>query len=363
MGGRTSSRLQIFPRAVWHRWLGSRTKPQDPRRILLAHNLLLGDTLMLAPLLAKLRQRYPHAEIACTVKPAFLPLFAGQPYGVKALPYNPRDAGTVKAIIKSGGYDLALVPGDNRYGWLAAAANSHWIRAFAEDKPSIKGAAVDETVPYPARPAAWADMNGLLVDGPEPRSYQSSDWPAPPCRPFDIPKRPYAVLHVGASTPLKFWPAARWRELADWLAGQGISVVWSCGPGEQAALAGLPRDGEGQYPGTLDLAQLWRLVADARLLVCPDTGIAHIGKLTGTPTVALFGPGAADIYGAGEYWRTVPYRAVTESPFPCRDQHRLFGREISWVQRCGRGLQECSAPRCMEAISEDSVRAAIGELL
>lgn len=363
MGGRTSSRLLTFPRAVFYRWLQPRRKPHLPRRILVAHNLLLGDTLMLAPLLAKLRQRYPQAEIACTVKPAFVSLFAGQPFGVKALPYNPRDPETVRAIIKSGGYDLALIPGDNRYAWLAAAAGCGWIRAFAEDKPGSKGAAVDETVPYPAHPAAWADMNGLLVDGPAPQAYTPADWPAPAYRPFAMPKRPYAVLHVGASTPLKFWPSDNWRELADWLAGQGMQVVWSCGTGEQAALEGLPRDQESRFAGSLDLPQLWHLLAGARLLVCPDTGVAHIGKLTGTPTVTLFGPGAADIYGAGDYWHNMPYRAVTVSPFPCRDQHRLFGREISWVQRCGRGLQECSQPRCMEAITPASVRAAIGELL
>ena len=34
--------------------VGRRTKNPDPRRILVAHHLLLGDTLMLTPLLAKL---------------------------------------------------------------------------------------------------------------------------------------------------------------------------------------------------------------------------------------------------------------------------------------------------------------------
>ena len=35
--------------------------PSDPRRILVAHHLLLGDTLMLTPLLKKLRTLHPDA--------------------------------------------------------------------------------------------------------------------------------------------------------------------------------------------------------------------------------------------------------------------------------------------------------------
>lgn len=363
MGGRTRSRLTIFPRAIVNRWFRARHKPAQVQRILVVHNLLLGDTLMLAPLFAKLRQQYPQAQIVVTVKPVFLPLFASMPYGIQAVAFSPRQPETVRALLADTGFDLALVPGDNRYGWLAAALGSRWIRAFAEDRPGLKTAAVDESVSYPSSPAAWSDMNGLLVDGPPPTSYAVADWAAPVATPFDLPQQPYAVLHVGASTPLKHWPAERWQQLADWLAGQGLQPVWSAGPGEGDLLAGLARPGQPTFPGTLRLEQVWHLVAHARLLVCPDTGVSHLGKLTGTPTVTLFGPGAADIHGAGDYWKNMPYRAVTVSPFPCRNQHKLFGREINWVQRCGRSTQECQEPRCMQAITIDAVKSAIQQLL
>ena len=51
--------------------------------------------------------------------------------------------------------------------------------------------------------------------------------------------------------------------------------------------------------GRADLAQLWHLLAGAALLVAPDTGVAHLGRVTATPTVALFGPGSAAICGRG----------------------------------------------------------------
>ena len=109
----------------------------------------------------------------------------------------------------------------------------------------------------------------------------------------------------------------------------------------------------------LSLTQLWHLLAGASLLVSPDTGIAHLGRVVGTPTVAIFGPGSATITGAGEFWRNARYRAVTVDPFPCRDQRELFKREIAWVRRCARTLAECPHARCMDAVSVDEVTAAI----
>jgi hypothetical protein len=53
---------------------------------------------------------------------------------------------------------------------------------------------------------------------------------------------------------------------------------------------------------------------------------------------------------------------VTVDPFACRDQPLLFKREIAWVRRCGRGLDECSRPRCMEAIDLAQACAAIVDL-
>jgi len=104
------------------------------------------------------------------------------------------------------------------------------------------------------------------------------------------------------------------------------------------------------------------LLANARMLVAPDTGVAHLGRVVGVPTVALFGPGSATVSGAGEFWRDAPYRAITVDPFPCRDQRILFRREISWVRRCARTLAECPEPRCMQAISIAAVTEAIEQL-
>ena len=361
---RFAGRVRVVARALVRRvsTLGRRKAPREPRRILIAHHLLLGDTLMLTSLLAKLRARHPAADIVMALPEAFEPLYRSAPYGVRALGWDPRVPAR-SALWRERGFDLAFVPGDNRVSWLAQALGSRWIVGFDGDRPARKSWPIDELRRYPDAPAAWTDMVATLSEGPPPAPYARGDWSDPAADPFELPRGRYAVLHVGASTPLKRWEPDKWRALAEWLAERGIAPVWSAGRGEEAIVRECDPDARHlSYAGALALPQLWRLLADAALLVAPDTGVAHLGRVVSVPTVALFGPGSALISGAGHFWRDAPFRAVTVDPFACRDQRVLFKREIAWVRRCGRGIAECPRPRCMEAIDLAQACAAIVEL-
>lgn len=345
----------------------SRLKPRahggEARRILVAHNLLLGDTLMLTPLLAKLHRNDPGAEVTLLASPSAAALYQHRPYGVRALAFRPADSATTRALLDEAPFDLAFAVGDNRYSWLAAAMGARRVVAHAGDRPATKDWFVDEKRAYGQRPAAWGDMVAELADGPSPPPYAKGDWPAPAARPFELPTAPYAVLHVGGSTALKHWLPERWRALAQALQSRGLAVAWSAGRGEESLVAAADPEGRHtSYAGRLDLPQLLHLVAGARVMVSPDTGVAHLGRIAWTPTITLFGPGSATLAGRGSFWRDTPWRAVGRDPFPCRDQRLLFRREIDWVRRCGRTVEECPEPRCMHAIEVDEVLAAAVEL-
>jgi ADP-heptose:LPS heptosyltransferase len=370
---RLPGRIRIFARAV-PRLLGKpwRRRPAAVQRILIAHHLLLGDTLLLTPLIAKLRAQYPAAHIALACPKAIVPLYEGQPFGVSVVPFDPRDVDTVKALLSAGPFDLGFVLGDNRHSWLALAAGCRWIVAHAGDVPAWKNWPVDQSVPYPDALAAWADLATGLIDGPPPRAYRRTDWPAPrhvALPDADLLTRAYVVLHPGASTEVKRWPDARWRELAKRVEALGYLPVWSGGPGESELIRTI--DPDPHHPdlaGRVGLGELWHLFAGARAVVCPDTGVAHLGRLVGVPTVALFGPGNAQIHGAGRYWSEVPFVAVTIADMPCRDQPRIFRREVAWVRRCDRNSATCVAWKgdhadCMGRISVDAVYDALQNVL
>ncbi|HYD58127.1 MAG TPA: glycosyltransferase family 9 protein [Burkholderiales bacterium] len=318
-------------RALLHR-PRRRAPPAEPRDILVVATLLIGDGLLLAPLLAKLHHRFPNAAIRVTVGAPVVPLFAGRPYGAQAAAFNPRDGRTLAALQAWPAPDLAFVPGDNRYSWLAAALGARWIVAFEGDRPAYKSWPVDETVAFPREPAAWHDIAAALVPGAPPPPYRAGDWPAVPCTPFDRPQGRYAVLHVEASHPSKHWAPGKWRELATLLADVGIQPVWSAGPKGEPLIRSI--DSQGAFAALghrLDLAQLWNLVADASLLVCPDTGVSHMGKLTGTPTVTLYGPRSATLFGRGEFFRDAPFRELVDADIPARAQQGLFKRRLEWL--------------------------------
>lgn len=362
MGERFRTRALVTAHAF-----ASRLKPRgargEVRRVLIAHNLLLGDTLMLTPLLAKLRHVHPASEITLLASPAAVPLYERRPYGVRVLRFKPSDSSTARALLREPPFDLAFVAGDNRYSWLAAAMGARHVVAHSGDSPPSKDWFVDEKRAYSTSPTAWGDMMAALADGPPPPPYARGDWEAPPARPFEPPRGPYAVLHVGGSTPLKHWLPERWSELARRLGEHGMEVAWSAGRGEESLVAAAdPQGRHRSYAGSLDLAQLWHLVAGARVLASPDTGVAHLGRITWTPTVTLFGPGSAVLAGTGSFWRETPWRAIGRDPFPCRDQRFLFRRELDWVRRCGRTTAECPEPRCMHAISVEEVLAAAREV-
>jgi hypothetical protein len=83
----------------------------------------------------------------------------------------------------------------------------------------------------------------------------------------------------------------------------------------------------------------------------------------GAPTLTLFGPGSAVVFGKGEFWRDSPYAALTIDPFPCRDQRLLFKRELAWLRHCRRRPGECSQPRCMQALLPEAVMARADTLM
>jgi hypothetical protein len=97
------------------------------------------------------------------------------------------------------------------------------------------------------------------------------------------------LIHPGAAFAARRWP--HWGEVAAGLDGEG-DVVATAGPGEPD-LPGVP---------TLrgDIAWMASLVAHARLLLCADTGVAHLASAFGTPSVVLFGPVSPHEWGPPE---------------------------------------------------------------
>ncbi|OOC53522.1 glycosyl transferase [Nocardiopsis sinuspersici] len=130
------------------------------------------------------------------------------------------------------------------------------------------------------RPPEWADRSG----------------PGDPVVAGDT-----AVVHPGAASESRRWPAERFARVAAHLAASGLRVVVT-GSEREAALAERVAEAAGIGPravlaGRTSLDLLARLVAGARLVVCGDTGVGHLSTAYGTPSVRLFGPVPPRLWG------------------------------------------------------------------
>lgn len=147
------------------------------------------------------------------------------------------------------------------------------------------------------------------------------------------------LVHPGAASPARRWPAERWARVAGAELAAGRSVVVTAGPGEEALAArvatrarrvaaggagrapasGLAAGGAGGAPGEPDESLpgwcehdpcwpltvarppdvLWlaALVGAAGRVACGDTGVAHLATALGTPSVVLFGPVPPSAWG------------------------------------------------------------------
>ena len=131
----------------------------------------------------------------------------------------------------------------------------------------------------------------------------------------------YAVLHPGASAPARSWPVERWGELARRLLVAGRAVVVTGGASERERCAAVVAQAAGAVDrsGSTGLDDLARLVAGAALLVCGDTGVAHLATACRTPSVVLFGPSRPSEWGPavdGPLHRVVWHPEVPSSANP-----------------------------------------------
>ncbi|MGY1724472.1 glycosyltransferase family 9 protein [Blastococcus sp. SYSU DS0533] len=115
------------------------------------------------------------------------------------------------------------------------------------------------------------------------------------------PVRGAAVVHPGAAFEGRRWPADRFAAVARHLAGCGHDVRITGGPAEVelarsvAEAAGLP--GTAVLAGRTTSLELAAVVAAARLVVCGDTGVAHLATAYRRPSVVLFGPVSPALWG------------------------------------------------------------------
>ena len=144
------------------------------------------------------------------------------------------------------------------------------------------------------------------------------------------------------------WPLERYRSVCEHLVSQHGCRVIVTGAGTDrereyaAALTSI--DGVTSIVGDSGLKELVAVFAAARLVICPDSGPAHMATAVGTPVIGLYATSNPD--------RTGPYtgRELTVNRYPDAVE-RFLGKSVSEL----RWGQRVRHPDAMELITIDDV--------
>jgi ADP-heptose:LPS heptosyltransferase len=282
-----------------------------PRRVAILRALQLGDLLCAVPALRAFRAAWPGAEIVLIGLP-WAREFVGRFHhlldgfrefpGYPGLPERPVDVPGVLAFLaamQADGFDLAI--------------QLHGSGPFVNDLVALLGARraagfvlpggycpdPEFFRPWPEhgleihRLLALVEFLGLPAQGEHLEfPLDHADWQAlhaiEGTRGLD--QADYVCVHPGASVPERCWPAERFAAVARALARDGVRIVVTGSAGEAdlthrvAELAGVPCL---DLAGRTGLGVLGALLSRSRLLVCNDTGVAHIAAALHVPSAIV----------------------------------------------------------------------------
>jgi heptosyltransferase-1 len=333
----------------------------QPVHILIVKTSAIGDVIHTLPALHALRRHYPQAHISWLIEEAAADIVAGHPeldrllvskrkQWVQALRRGPQRLRAWRELwafireLRDTRYDLLIdFQGLLKSGMLVAASRAVRKVGFGRgmEHAECSYLFLNEKVP-PVDMSIRTDevVFNLPISQEHFRQIESllrSRGIADPSR--VVPINPQATW------PTKLWDNAGFAQVADWIIGQGLQVVFTGGKGDRQVIDEIIA--RMQHPavslaGDTTLKTLAALYRRAPLVISTDTGPMHIAAAVGTPVVAVFGSTAP--------WRTGPYG----------ERHQIVRLDLP----CSPCLKrECDHRRCMNDLAPEQVISAVKRLL
>ncbi len=331
------------------------------RRVLLISATALGDTLFSTPAIRALKQRFPAWELEVLGHRVFGTILAHNPYISRLWAYPGRNRRLFQLVrdLRDRRYDLVIIlHGNDPEATMAAhftgapfiigSAGSSLALAYAAavtapadplthaierrlDYVRLLGAdTADKRMDLFLTPAELAQAEGLLI------------------RHFGAAPALLLALHPTGSDPYKWWPAASFIELGNYLYEHyRAPLLIISGAKDRSAAEAIAARLKGPSlvtGGRFPLRTVAALLSRGRLLVANDSGPLHLGLALKVPTIALIGadhPSRIGPYGV-EWGASLHKREEVCALEPCR-------------------LKKCPENRCLTAIEVAEVVKLIKE--
>lgn len=287
----------------------------------------LGDLLTGVPALRGLRAAFPEHHVVLAAPSALAPLAVlsgAVDEVVDTEPLRPLDR-------QLEGADVAVNlhgKGPESHRVLLAACPEHLVAFAHGEVPESRGMPTWRADEHEVE--RWCR---LLAGSGIPADRAALDLKLPSC-PAPAEARGATVIHPGAASPARRWPAERYAAVARAELRRGRRVVVTGGPGE-IGLARRVATGAGLgepavLAGRTKLLEIAAVVSAAARVVCGDTGVAHLATALRTPSVVLFGPTAPARWGppADRPWHRPLWKGRTGDPHAREPDGGLLDVEV-----------------------------------
>lgn len=300
----------------------SRLAPENIRRVLVIRDDGLGDAITSLPMLRLLQKLLPHAEIDVFCSHRNAQVIAALD-GISRIWVSRNgivDWGWAVPLLRRVNYDLIILTVRNQTSWHAMFMN-----AIAAPKTilaaSFRGERYRRYFDFHSR---WADRGNneweqtlflvceLFAYSPAPEELEpffpvvrlSWERATYQLKRLGYERGNYTLVNLSAYQAHNRWGYEQLQQTLDLMRQQLSLPLLACGTNADLKHYRPLLDlyGVGLYPPTPDIHEIAGIVASARCVLTPDTGIVHLATALRTPVVALYSSNGKAEY----YW--APYR-------------------------------------------------------
>jgi len=292
----------------------------DVKRILVIKLRHHGDMLLITPVINRLKQQYPHAEIDVLLYKETLEMLAHNPainqifaidrqwkkQGTRA--HLGHEARLIKQLMARQ-YDLVANLADQwRSGLITRLSGASvrlgfdfpkrrgWLWRFCHNQ-LVSTANHGQLHTVEQNLSLLAPLGLATQDSPVTMSYRAADWQtSQQLLQQQGVGDSYIVVQPTSRWFFKCWSEANMAATISALQADGHTLVLTCGPDARekemvnAILALCPQERVVSLAGQLSLPQLAALIDHAKLFIGVDSVPMHMAAALQTPCIALFGP-------------------------------------------------------------------------
>ncbi|MEW6207888.1 MAG: glycosyltransferase family 9 protein [Acidobacteriota bacterium] len=286
----------------------------------------IGDTALMTPCLAAIKDWRADIKISVLSEPLSAPLLEDHPLVDELIVVNASLASRARIIrrLRRERFDIAFNLHGGTTGTVIARlagarqqvafAGHRWTRLLSHRAPSpdaILGRSrihsVEQQlallhwsgVPWPDNPRLNLFVSPEAEEKARGRLTQTG-----------LRDEPFAIIAPSAAMESKRWTAAGFSSIADHLRERwNLRIVVIAGPGQEAIANEVSEKAQGCPPviAHLDLKELMAVIKMSRLFVGNDSGPAHIAAAFNRPMVIIFGSSNPAVWHP---WTDAPHRVV-----------------------------------------------------